>query len=168
MTISEFKKEYASQAVELFLDEIHLTEKTHQSGLYTPNDKKPEELLIVVRETPDEEFSLICGWADYTEASTRHLNKIRCIVTEDSRAAFMHRYNNKYIKTAKIIIPQCFAETIPSAGKVKAKMEYYEKHGRFEKPITISRNNILVDGYINYLIAREKGIKKLPCRVIEG
>lgn len=166
MTISEFKKEYASQAVELFLDEIKLTEKTHKSGLYTPNNKKPEDLLIVVRETPNEEYSLVCGWADYMEASARHLEKIRCIVTEDSRAVFMHRYNNKYIKTAKIIIPECFANTVPSAEKVKAKMEYYEKHGRFEKPISISRDNILVDGYISYLIAKEKGIKKLCCKVI--
>lgn len=167
MTISEFKKEYASQAVELFLDEIHLTDKVHQAGLYIPNDKKPEDLLIVVRETSNEEYVLVCGWADYMEASARHLEKIRCIVVDEkSRAAFMHRYNNKYIKTAKIIIPECFAETIPSSEKVKAKVEYYEKHGKFQKPITISKNNILVDGYINYLIAKEKGIKKLCCKAV--
>jgi len=59
-----------------------------------------------------------------------------------------------YIRTENIIIQNCFKEQIPSSRKIKYKLEYYKVNGKFDKYIAIDKNNILQDGYINYLLCK--------------
>ncbi len=99
MSISEYRVRNRNKAVKIPMDKIRLTAAIHQYGIYIPKDKSPEDLLIIVRKNGNNPiYSLVCGWADYMEAKAQRLQSINCIVTGQKRAAFMHRYNNRYVK----------------------------------------------------------------------
>lgn len=58
-----------------------------------------------------------------------------------------------------IIIQDSFKNTQPSLDKIQEKLEYYKKYNRFDKRIVINKDNVLQDGYINYLICKILNIK---------
>lgn len=62
-----------------------------------------------------------------------------------------------------IIISDEFMFSIPRSAKMERVREYYERTGEFDKPIIVAEDGTLVDGYIRYLIAREKGLKHVTC-----
>lgn len=57
-----------------------------------------------------------------------------------------------------IIINQVFRSTIPKKNKMEKCRENYSK-GVLDREIIINSNNVLIDGYILYLIMKENGIK---------
>ena len=63
------------------------------------------------------------------------------------------------IRVDDIIIQDSFKESKPSVDKIQNKLEYYKVNNKFEKNIVVDKNNILQDGYINYLICRMLGIE---------
>lgn len=68
-----------------------------------------------------------------------------------------HEY---YIPVDKITIPEEFKYV--REYKLKQKIEYYLETGEFESKIILSQNNLLLDGYTSYIIARLYGIEKVP------
>ena len=62
-----------------------------------------------------------------------------------------------------IIIPDEFTKTTPKNSKIERIREYFNAYNTIDKPVTISSSNILMDGYIRYLIAKEKNIQSIPC-----
>lgn len=58
-----------------------------------------------------------------------------------------------------IVIPFGIMASEPNANKVLSRVEYYKQHGRLYKNIEINNENVLLDGYISYLILKEKGIE---------
>lgn len=74
----------------------------------------------------------------------------------------------KMIKTmnvSDIIITDSFAATTPCRKKMDVCREYYNQHNRLDKNITVNNRNILIDGYIRYLILRENNIKETSVEV---
>jgi hypothetical protein len=75
----------------------------------------------------------------------------------------------KTVNIHKIIIPKRFAKSKPSEEKIMRKRKYFESCGWFDSPIKVEvlkvgwfkKHYILFDGYIGYLLAREKGLKKV-------
>ena len=65
----------------------------------------------------------------------------------------------KYIDINTIRISNAFQRTHPSDIKVNECRYYWEKHHEQSKMIVLNKNNVLVDGYIQYLILKEKGVK---------
>jgi len=63
------------------------------------------------------------------------------------------------IRVDDIIIQDSFKESKPLVDKIQNKLEYYKVNNKFEKNIVVDKNNILQDGYINYLICRMLGIE---------
>lgn len=59
-----------------------------------------------------------------------------------------------YIDINDIIVPESFKESRPCIDKIQTRLDYYNKHGKFDKYITIDKNNTLQDGYITYLICK--------------
>lgn len=57
-----------------------------------------------------------------------------------------------WIEVDDIIIPECFKATKPSMDKIQRKLDYYKNHEKFDKDIIINEENVLLDGYINYLL----------------
>ena len=66
----------------------------------------------------------------------------------------------KPIELKDIKIKKQFAKTTPSAEKMKAAERYFRWHRRIDKNIVLNSNNVLVDGYIRYLVLMNHGKKK--------
>lgn len=57
-----------------------------------------------------------------------------------------------YMHVSDIVIQEKFKESQPSIDKIQAKLDYFKKNNTFESHIVVNRENILQDGYINYLL----------------
>jgi hypothetical protein len=53
-----------------------------------------------------------------------------------------------------IIIQESFKNTHPSIDKMIKKLDYYKKYNRFDNDIIINKDNVLINGYINYLLCK--------------
>lgn len=49
----------------------------------------------------------------------------------------------------------------PKESKMKIKEEYFNKNRYFRSTIILDKNNVLLDGYTTYLLAKEKGYKNI-------
>lgn len=58
----------------------------------------------------------------------------------------------KRLKNIKI--SKEFKMKYPRTLKLISKMEYYLRNNKFEQPIVINKDNVLVDGYTSYIIAQ--------------
>lgn len=58
-----------------------------------------------------------------------------------------------------IKIKRCFKRTPPKKEKMKKKLDYYNRTGRYESKIILNKRNRLVDGYTTYLLAKKHGKK---------
>lgn len=65
----------------------------------------------------------------------------------------------KYIDIDTIRISNAFQRTHPSDVKLKECSDYWNKYHKQSKMIVLSKNNVLIDGYIQYLILKEKNVK---------
>ena len=62
------------------------------------------------------------------------------------------------MKVSDIKVTSAFRRTTPRSYKMDACREYYKQNGRIDKPIIVSRSGYVLDGYIRYLILKEKKI----------
>lgn len=58
------------------------------------------------------------------------------------------------IRLQDIIIDDSMKSSSPSPEKLKDRYEHYQNTGQFKKKIFINQDNVLVDGYITYLICK--------------
>ena len=63
-----------------------------------------------------------------------------------------------------IIIPKSFAETSPAKWKLAKCRTYYDTNGEFDRDIVLNKRNVLIDGYVAYLIAKEKCLTDVPVK----
>lgn len=66
------------------------------------------------------------------------------------------------INISKIIIPEALSKSKPSKLKLNNVKAYYAEHGEFDKPVILTKDNILIDNYIRYLAAAQLGINEIP------
>lgn len=66
----------------------------------------------------------------------------------------------KRIKLSDIIITEAFANSHPSVEKVQKYEKQFVENGKQVKSIVLNKYNMLVDGYIQYLILKENGIEE--------
>ena len=65
----------------------------------------------------------------------------------------------KFMKISEIKITDAFKSSCPNEIKVNKCRDYWEKYHKQSKMIVLSKNNVLVDGYIQYLILKENNEK---------
>lgn len=58
----------------------------------------------------------------------------------------------------EIHINKQFQRTPPRQEKLDKVRDFYEKHGKLDKPIKVNAQHYLIDGYTRYLIAKEIGL----------
>lgn len=63
-----------------------------------------------------------------------------------------------WMKLSDIKIPKNFAETTPRQAKMETCRKNWELYETQDRPIVVNNANYLVDGYIQYLILKEKCI----------
>ena len=66
-------------------------------------------------------------------------------------------------KLSDIKITGAFKKTHPNPNKLLKCMTYYAKHGKLDRDIVVTKDNVLVDGYVGYLTLAALGIKKYKC-----
>ncbi len=69
-----------------------------------------------------------------------------------------------------IVIPPSFKRSKPNPAKVKEKIGYYKKHGKFDKPIKVNKTQkgwLLIDGYSRYIAALEMGLSETQVEIEE-
>lgn len=66
-------------------------------------------------------------------------------------------------KLSDIKITRAFKNTHPNPEKLLKCMTYYAKHRKLDRDIVLTKDNILVDGYVGYLTLVALGIKKYKC-----
>lgn len=69
------------------------------------------------------------------------------------------------IKISSIRIPEDFYRKPPRQVKIEEHMHYFNEHGCFQKPVTITQRGLLTDGFINYLLACEMGMESIECTI---
>lgn len=71
----------------------------------------------------------------------------------------------KEIELSNIKISSAFSNTIPKTEKMKKCREHYISTNRQDRDIVVTENNILIDGYIQYLILKELGVMSSVVKV---
>lgn len=75
----------------------------------------------------------------------------------------------KTMKLSEIKISNAFAVTTPREDKVNACREYWEENHEQDRDIVVNKDNVLVDGYVQYLVLKENSVEnadvvKLGCK----
>ena len=72
-----------------------------------------------------------------------------------------------FCQLSEIIIPDQFVKAYPGREKIEAIISSYRKHGKFDNPIKVIRQIILVDGYKRYVVAKELGLTEIEVKFID-
>lgn len=67
-----------------------------------------------------------------------------------------------WVNLADIKIQPAFRKSGIKPEKYQSKKNYYLNTGVFESTVYLSENNVLMDGYSTYLIAKEFNLGKIP------
>ena len=68
------------------------------------------------------------------------------------------------VKIKDIIVSKEFLDTVPSEKKYQKYKDYYSNFGKCKRMILLDEDNILVDGYIQYLILKENNIEEIQIK----
>ena len=139
--------------------------------------QKPiNKLLVIVHKNDDGTYNLITGWKDYLIAQRDEIEKIKAVlVNETTREEFLHNMSSEMVwrKLNDISIPKCFLSHPPKGEKLNVYMSEvtdavntgYLYDYLDTKPITINKDNVLVDGYTRYIILKKLGYEyKIPIK----
>lgn len=72
------------------------------------------------------------------------------------------------MKLKDIVIPKDFQLKSPRIGKLIECARYFQKFGALDKPITVNKQGILMDGYVRYIVAKKMGLEEVPTIINEA
>lgn len=64
-----------------------------------------------------------------------------------------------------IIISDQFTKYSPHFSKIKKCYQIYKRHKTWDRDIVINRNNVLLDGYVKYLLCKMFDIKVVDVNI---
>ncbi len=87
-----------------------------------------------------------------------------------NRELLHQTFKNKFkdtitVNISDIKLPSYILNSTPSGHTVEKVRNYYIQNGEFDKPVTISKDMYLMDGYVRYLIAKEFDLNEIQCTV---
>lgn len=63
-------------------------------------------------------------------------------------------FRKRIMRLDRIKIQEEFKKHPPKSNKMFKKLTFFIKHNRYEQPIVVDENNVLVDGYTTYLLEK--------------
>lgn len=72
-----------------------------------------------------------------------------------------------WVYTKDIIVPDYFKSKRVGNEKWKRKLDYWKKNGKFESPIVLNKDFVLVDGFTSAKIAHLYNIEKVPVYFVD-
>ena len=105
----------------------------------------------------ENKLCMMCPWGNTDDCYKTPINEETIIKAMN---ALKGTEPMKTIKLSEIKITSAFENTTPNTEKVQRCREYYAENQKQSKPILLDYNNVLRDGYIQYLILKENGIEE--------
>lgn len=105
----------------------------------------------------ENKLCMLCPWNDTEDCESTVINEEVIIKAMNTLKGIE---NMKKIKLSEIKVTSAFENTTPNPEKVQRYREYYNENGKQSKPILLDYNNVLRDGYIQYLILKENGVEE--------
>ena len=181
MTLDTFIKMNKRDAISIPVSEIVLTSYVHkkdvEKGKTIEGELSSDEIIVVQRllgERGDKaKYGLVTGWKALMKAYNTHTDKIKAIVVPYTRKRFMEYLSARpkgVIDFSLIEVPDRYNIT-PNPFKVDFVRRQIDLLGghTLDNPIAIRINTNgevkLVDGYIRYLIAKDRGMTAVPFTV---
>ena len=70
----------------------------------------------------------------------------------------------KVVAVEDIIVNNCFDP--PRKSQIDKIRNYYSQYGYIDKPLIVNKRNVLLDGYIRYLVLKENNEKYATVEII--
>lgn len=105
----------------------------------------------------ENKLCMLCPWNDTEDCDNTAINEEVIIKAMNTLKGIE---TMRIIKLSEIKITSAFENTTPNPEKVQKYREYYAENQKQSKPILLDYNNVLRDGYIQYLILKENGIEE--------
>ena len=159
MTIADFIKDHYSERKPISVDKIKLTDRVHKYGKVNRNIPYHEGRTLIVRDRGDY-YVLVTGWNTYQQCLEVGIKTVNCIVIKENRKEFTEKYGESNKKMKNIKLPFTLKNSHPSVQKLSMAEENI-RNGKF-KPVVLSADDYIVDGYARYLAAKKLGITSIP------
>lgn len=66
---------------------------------------------------------------------------------------------------SEIVVSEALLNTRPKEAKIQKVIDYYNEHGKFEKPLIVNKKNLnLLETYTQYIAAKELGLEEVLVR----
>lgn len=105
----------------------------------------------------ENKLCMFCPWNDTEDCESTVINEEVIIKAMNTLKGIE---SMKKIKLSEIKITSAFENTTPNPEKVQRCKEYYAENKKQSKLILLDYNNVLRDGYIQYLILKENGVEE--------
>jgi hypothetical protein len=179
----------------VLVEEIHL--KTKNFVFHHNLDEYKRNYInfspVIVRPIENNKYALVAGASRYFSAKIMDIQEIPAVIKDMDHDKFIEYSAEKHktieqknssdlqakevkkptvsieeIAMSSITVPENFASTPPRAEKVNEAIEYYKKHGEFDKPIVVKGDSyIVIDGYKRYVAAKQLKLEKILAKVIK-
>jgi len=166
----------ASKIIEIPFSSILLKEKIHITGDTTTLSVLADKLkndgikvlnnVLLVRPNPFGGYYLVTGFKGYILAQKMGIEKVKAIVVWHNRTTHIHKVKRfkvipNVLSVEQIVVDYKFRETQPHPTKIQKAKSFYLANNRFDKPVTLTTHNILIDGYARFVAALELGLTEI-------
>jgi hypothetical protein len=177
--IINFRKENEKNITKLPLSSISLKYKNHLNARskfkktiarYIDENTLVDKPLVV-NKNDDGTYNLVLGYKGFMVANGINQEEINVIMVKNvSRNSFLrsikYKFNYEVIKVSELKVPDSFANTVVKQNKMECIKSYYSKHHTLDKPVTITKDNIIIDGYARYVFVKNIGLYTIECERI--
>lgn len=172
LNLKKFYEENNCDAIQLPITKIVLKESIHKKN--TPTEvfaetDKPIVVHYIDKGIDSGKYRLIIGWREYHSALQHNKDIINVILVPDkNRYVFINRveFPKGMVELKRLKVSNDFQKSPPKEYKIEKAINFYENNGRFDKPVKIDKNKIILDGYARYIAAQRMGIKCVPVKVV--
>lgn len=105
---------------------------------------------------------MMCPWCDTEDCEKTKINEDMIIEAINTLKGIKPM---KKIKLSEIKITSAFENTTPNPEKVQKYREYFEENQKQSKVILLDYDNVLRDGYIQYLVLKENGVNEAEVKI---
>ena len=181
MTLDTFIKMNKCDALSIPVSEIALTSHVHkkdiEKGKTIEGELSDDEIIVVQRLLGEREdkakYGLVTGWKVLMKAYNTHTATIKAIIIPYTRKRFMEYLSVKPVGVINfdVIEASLRSDWMPNQFKIDFIRRQIDLLGGhiLDNPIAIRINTNgevkLVDGYIRYMIAKDRGMTAVPFTV---
>lgn len=124
-----------------------------EKTILKPDDKPyvVKDILIIVGEAKSEAMYVIADTAYVLDEDSL------CKTLSEAIEHCKRENSIEVMSLADIVVPKSFLDTYPSPEKMTKRIKELKKYGKFTNIIEVDRNNVLVDGYTTYVLAKGFG-----------